>query len=94
MKLQLDTTNKTILIDQEVTFGDLLDTLETLLPNGKWAEYKLIPNTTVDWTIGYPMYTPNIQPLTNPAPDYPWIVTSEVQDYHIKYGVFNISTGG
>jgi hypothetical protein len=94
MKLQLDTTNKTILIDQEVTFGDLLDTLEEILPNGRWAEYKLIPNQTLHWTT-YQMYTPNIQPLTNPVPDYPWIVTANAQDnsYDVKPGIFNISTG-
>lgn len=95
MKLQLDTTNKTILIDQEVTFGDLLDTLEALLPNGRWADYKLIPNQTIQWTT-YPMYTPNIQPLTSPTPDYPWIVTSNVSEssYQIKDGVYNISIDG
>lgn len=92
MKLQLDTTNKTILIDQEVTFGDLLDTLEDLLPNGKWAEYKLIPSQQLTWTT-YPMYTPVIQPLTNPIPDYPWIVTSGTESYDVVPGVYNISVG-
>ena len=91
MKLQLDTTNKTISIEEQVTFGDLLDTLEELLPNGRWSEYKLITTKTIDWSL-YPIYTPQVYPTDNGCP---WITSSDKSEtnYAINPGVFNISTG-
>ena len=41
MKITIDTTSKTIQIDQMVNLHDFLDEIMKILPN--WKEYKLIP---------------------------------------------------
>lgn len=41
MKIQLDTTNKTIKVEESVKLQELTDALEKLLPNGEWKEFKL-----------------------------------------------------
>lgn len=43
MKLTIDTTEKTIAIDQVVNLSDLIDALEGLIPVEEWEEYNLIP---------------------------------------------------
>lgn len=70
MKLQLDTTNKTIKIEEQVNLKELFELLENILPNGVWKEFKLECNTTIQWTNPitiYP-YRPYIGPWweTNP----------------------------
>jgi hypothetical protein len=60
MKLVLDTTNKTIKIEEPVNLGELIDTLNKLLPSTEWREFKLETNTQI------------IQPYINPWIPYPW----------------------
>jgi hypothetical protein len=48
MKIQLDTSNKTIKLDSSVELKELIDTLERLLPKGLWKEYKLETNTVIE----------------------------------------------
>lgn len=71
MKLQLDTTLKTIKVEGNVNLKELVDTLERLLPMGVWKEFTLECNTTIVWQtnpiIVQPYYTP-----TQPWPQ-PWI---------------------
>ena len=50
MKLQLDTTNKTIKVEEVVTLGAFTDLLEMLLPDGKWKEFKLETQTIINWS--------------------------------------------
>jgi len=69
MKLQLDTTNKTIVIEEEVNIGEFVNTLKKILPNDLWKEFKLGVNKIYNWTNpiiikeypAYPTY-----------PTYPW----------------------
>ena len=82
MKLQLDTVEKTITIDQDVNLGDLVKTLNSLLPKKQWKEYKLTTNTVVYWQEAPTPLFPNapIQPYyespgTLPDPNFPWVVT-------------------
>lgn len=50
MKIQLDTTAKIIKVEESVTFGELTEFLEKLLPNGLWKEFKLETNTIINWS--------------------------------------------
>lgn len=75
MKIQLDTTNKTIQILDEVNLEDLLNFLEE--SNIDYSNYKLIPYTTIDY-IKNPFYKQDdtiVSPLTTPSP--PWTITSD-----------------
>ena len=47
MKIQIDTTAKTIKVEADVKLGELVETLEGLLPMKAWMEYMLITNTVV-----------------------------------------------
>jgi len=52
MKLQLDTQNKTIKVDEDVNLGDLVKHLDKLLPKdspfGHWKEYQIQTNTIIN----------------------------------------------
>lgn len=66
MKLQLDTTAKTIKVEGNVKISELIDALKKLLPK-EWDSFTLETSTTiVDWV--YP-----IRYQQWPAPiHYPW----------------------
>ena len=66
MKIQLDTTAKTIRVEQVISLGDFVDTLERLLPGGAWKSFKLETNTIINW--GNPIYIDRWMPYT----PYPW----------------------
>lgn len=96
MKLQLDTTNKTIKIEELVNLGELTETLEKILPNGLWKEFKLDTNVTVTW--GSPIVVKEYLPYKNPYAPFPWItygtgITSEefeASNYKLTNGTYNI----
>lgn len=52
MKLQLDTQNKIIKVDEDVNLGDLVKHLDKLLPKdspfGHWKEYQIQTNTIIN----------------------------------------------
>jgi hypothetical protein len=69
MKIQLNTTDKIIKIEESVNLNELLNLLEQMLPNELWKEYMLETNTIINnwqnpiiWPV-YPIY---------PTPYYPW----------------------
>jgi len=71
MKIVLDTTNKTIKIEESVNLGELIDALDRLLP-GEWKTFKLETNTQIAWqnpiiVKEYPYY-PYTWPWYNPLP--------------------------
>lgn len=41
MKIQLDTTAKTVKVEESVNLGELINGLKKLLPNNEWKEFKL-----------------------------------------------------
>ena len=49
MRLQIDTTQKVIKIEEQVNFGELIEKVKKLLP-GEWKEYKLETNSVIQWT--------------------------------------------
>jgi hypothetical protein len=66
MKLKLDTTNKTIEIEEAVNIGELLQTLKRLLPNNDWKKFTL--QTTIIQNWSNPIY---VDRWVKPYP-YPW----------------------
>ena len=103
MKIQLDTTNKTVKIEENIKVSKLIDTLKKLLPND-WKDYSLETHTTIIGWIKpyiireYPIYTKPYYP-----PTYPWYYSStnktggismsankNTADYSLKSGVYNV----
>ncbi len=68
MKIQLDTENKTIKLDSNVEFRELINTLGKLLPKGAWKDFTLQTNVTINnW--GNPYIIKETWPTW---PGYPW----------------------
>jgi hypothetical protein len=93
MKIQLDTTRKTIKIEESVKFSLLIDTLKKILPNNEWKGFTLETNTTIErWInpITYPYYVP-AEPI-RPWYESPWICnySSTNQSYELKDGTYNL----
>jgi len=65
MKIQIDTTAKTIKIEGLANLGELFGTLEKILPDREWEEYKLETNTVIQ-SWGNPIY------IREPHFIYPW----------------------
>jgi hypothetical protein len=68
MKLQLDTTNKTVKIENDIKISQLIKTLKAMLPND-WKDFTLQTNTTIQhWTnpIVWPIVQPYVQPYYQP----------------------------
>lgn len=98
MKLQLDTTAKTIKIEESVNLGELINSLEKLLPDGLWKEFKLETNTIINWNNPividkYVPYVPYVQPWWNK----PYIMynnlsttTDATNRANLVYGVYNV----
>lgn len=69
MKIQIDTEQKTIVLEEAINLGDLAKKLNKLFPNKTWKEYKLEVKTITQWSNPivikeYPYY---------PWHYYPWI---------------------
>lgn len=104
MKIQLDTTQKVIRIEEKVNLKELFDILERLLPNELWKGFDLETTTIINW--GSPIIIkPNeiyTQPYTTPTPypyNFPWITceakTLDVDGYDFEgckltSGTFNL----
>jgi len=72
MKIQIDTTNKTISFGEDINLSELFETIQRLLPDN-WKEYKLLSiNVTINhktiiekknyinpWKV-YPPYSPTV----------------------------------
>ena len=72
MKLQLDTSAKTIKVEGSVKLSELTDTLDKILP-GIWKEFTLEANTTiVNWQSPVYIYRDQIKP-----PVYPYWYTCQ-----------------
>lgn len=51
MKIQLDTTNKSIKIEEKINLKELMETLEKLLPNELWKEFTIETVTITNLNI-------------------------------------------
>jgi hypothetical protein len=81
MKIQLDTQNKTIQLEQEVVLSTLIETLEKLLPNGEWKDFTLETNTVIhQWSN--PVVIPSVIPYPvppYPRPSWPWYSSTRLE---------------
>ena len=86
MKIQLDTKNKTIKIENNVKLSELVDTLEKLLPKGLWKEFELQSNVTINnWSSPIIIERETILPWK-----YTWYNTNNTNYTSLKSGVYNI----
>jgi len=69
MKLQLDTVNKTIKLEEKVNLNDLFELLQKILPD-IWKEFTLEINSVINWTSPIVIKEYPIYPTT--WPNYPW----------------------
>ena len=106
MKIQLDTINKTITIEEDVNLHDFYEELNSLLPGGLWREFTLKVSKIKDWndpitiTPNIPInpfvpIDPNPSPYTSPyPPTYPqvWYTTSGTDNITLNNGIYNITT--
>jgi hypothetical protein len=93
MKIQLDTTNKSIKVESDVKFSELIKALEKILPKGEWKEFTLETNAVIShWhePIIIKKYLP-YEPF--PQPWITWSTSGDTRptaDYSLKSGIFNI----
>jgi len=95
MKIQLDTTNKTIKVEGNILLGEFIDKIKTILPKKEWKTFTLIPETIInEWInpIVIPWIVPTypIYPTYPTYPYYPWITC---QTSETKYNNGQVSTG-
>ena len=101
MKLQLDTTRKTIKIEENVKLSTLVNTLNKLLPNKEWKEFTLETNTTIQSWVN-PLIIREYPPVY-PWWKNPWICYNgttidnsngtmllKTDTYTLKSGIYNI----
>ncbi len=67
MKLQLDTTAKTIKISEKVNLSEFMEMIKQILPGETWKEYSIEVTTIFEWSNPW-----IIQPYTTPVNPYPW----------------------
>lgn len=91
MKIQLDTTNKTIKVEDSVNINEFFEIIKKILPNNEWKEFKLETSTIINWSdpIVIKYYNPY-----NPT----WVKQSETicdtngtqHIYSLTPGIYNI----
>jgi len=65
MKIQIDTKEKTLAVEENVNLDEFMKAVRKLFPNNEWKKYELKTQTIVNWTnpIIYERY---------PWRPYPW----------------------
>lgn len=97
MRIQLDTSAKTIKVEGNVKFSELIETLEKLLPKGEWKKFTLETNVTIN-TWSNQIIIERDRPYR--PWDYPqiWYETRSSgntnTDYKLNSGTFNIEFWG
>ncbi len=107
MKIQIDTTKKTVKVEESVNLGKLVGAIQNMLPD--WKLYILEIEPVVNWTapIIIREYTPwwN-QPLTpmpwiiyqdttgEPPPDIVYTASAGDVTAHVTGGVYNLQLEG
>jgi hypothetical protein len=73
MKIKIDTNNKTIQIEDEVSLDDLISGLQKLFPEHLWKEYKLIHDKIIEFPSPIVVYREKkcaTRPMYQPAIDF------------------------
>jgi len=79
MRIQIDTENKTIKLESEVSLDEFFKMIKKLLPNDSWKEFKLLTDSIIYWTNPYPIIIKKYKPYT--PPNYPWYSPHHVFPY-------------
>lgn len=100
MKIQLDTTNKTIKLESDVKLKTLVKTLDKLLPNKEWKQFTLQTNTTISYwnspiVIREQPYRlwyeqPWITYMNKTTAEYKTDDNALMENYSLKAGVYNV----
>ena len=99
MKLQIDTTNKTIKIENDIKLSVLIKNLKGMFPNGEWKNFTLETNTTIQqWTN--PVVVDRPYPVYPSPRQYPWYevswnshshdIKAGMEDCRLESGTFNV----
>ena len=84
MKIQLDTSNKTITVEEKVNLGELFDILSKLLPDDSWKQFDIVPMFIYNWSN--PIVIQPYLPYT-----YPWITYADSSSATLTTdGIYNI----
>lgn len=90
MRIQLDTIDKIIKIEDKVNLKELFAFLDKILPNKEWEEFSLEISVINNWT------TPTIvpwYPYQPFYPNYPWYgANGNVGVMPLSSGIYNISS--
>lgn len=70
MKIQLNTIEKTIKLEENIKLGELFSKLEEMFPDLTWREYTLETGCTIVWNN--PIQITPILPQQPYIPHYPW----------------------
>ncbi len=101
MKIQIDTTEKIIRIEEIINLGELIKELQLLLPNDLWKEFKIDTQTKILWNdypITYPEYPDTTPvPIQPYYPYYPWITWTSIDggttnNLILNSGTYNVVT--
>jgi hypothetical protein len=105
MKIQIDTINKTITIEEDINLHEFYEEINKLLPSGLWREFSLKMTKITEWkdpiTVPSTSPSPTIHPWSTPNPTTPWTLPGQDIWYYttstttggnlvLKNGVFNV----
>lgn len=79
MKLQIDFDKQTIKVEDNVSLGKLIETIEKMIPD--WKEWKLETNVTINWSN--PIVIEKYRPYRNPFTWYgePTLCSDKTTNY-------------
>ena|ERR1035437_10314346 len=72
MKIQLDTNNKTIRLEESINLDELFELLNKILSGNMWKEYSLETSNSSDQQSPIIINEPYIPQPINPNPIYPY----------------------
>jgi len=103
MKIQIDTTEKVIRVEEKVNLGTLYNYLRKFFPNNEWKKYSIDAHTTIQWAPYY-TYVPIYEERPY-NPYVPWITWygadvvalgddgSTARQFEFNSGVYNVEIG-
>lgn len=102
MRIQIDTTAKTLKLDEAIKMSELMQALEMLFPKNEWKEFQLLTDVRIDWTSPIIIERPALpwtwpyQPYTQPYHPYPWITYYDTtgNNYQFNTGIFDVEIPG
>ncbi len=90
MKAKIDTSEKTITLEESINIGELLRVMKKLFPHGLWKEFTLETNVYASWS--YPNWTYIDCSPTVTLPTQPWITCASTNASSGTYTVDPVLT--